>query len=128
MVEGLLVVAEPRRRPRLLGKARSADPGSCDDARADAGNRSLSQAVAGPRLRYTTSMSEPAIDITALSPEERLELIGRLWDSLSDEDVPLSREERDLLDERLDRLERDGPSGVPWEDIAARWKRERSHR
>ena len=73
-------------------------------------------------------MSEPAIDITALSPEERLELIGRLWDSLSDEDVPLSREERDLLDERLDRLERDGPSGVPWEDIAARWKRERSHR
>ena len=70
-------------------------------------------------------MSQPAIDITALTAEQRLELIGRLWDSLTDEQVPLSTEERVILDERLDQLERDGSRGVPWEKLRSRWARER---
>ena len=41
------------------------------------------------------------IDIDHLSPQERLELIGRLWDSLDDEDVPLTPEQEAELDRRL---------------------------
>lgn len=70
-------------------------------------------------------MSQPAIDIAALSPEERLDLIGQLWDSLDDEDVPLTDDERRILDERLDRLDREGSSGVEWSEIKRRWSRER---
>lgn len=69
-----------------------------------------------------------ALNIDDLTPSERLDLIGRLWDSLSDEQVPLTDEERDLLDERLDRIDRDGPSGFAWTDISARWAAERRRR
>ena len=76
------------------------------------------------RTGYNANMSLPAIDVDRLTPFERLELIGRLWDSLEDGDVPVSRRERSLLDERLDRIERDGPSGVHWTEINASWKAE----
>ncbi len=71
-------------------------------------------------------MSMPAIDIESLTPSERLELIGRLWDSLPDSEVPVSDHERQVLDGRLDRIERDGPAGTPWADIEARWRSERT--
>jgi putative addiction module component (TIGR02574 family) len=62
-------------------------------------------------------MSKPALDIERLTPEERLELIERLWDSLSDDDVPLTDAQREELDRRLDALDREGPVGVPWEQV-----------
>jgi putative addiction module component (TIGR02574 family) len=62
-------------------------------------------------------MSKPALDIEQLTPEERLELIERLWDSLSDEEVPLTDPQRQELDHRLDALDREGPVGVPWEQV-----------
>lgn len=40
-----------------------------------------------------------------LSPKDRLELIGALWDTLSEEDIPVTAEERNLLDARLADLE-----------------------
>jgi putative addiction module component (TIGR02574 family) len=36
-------------------------------------------------------VSKGAIDIDQLSPKERLDLIERLWDSLADDEVWLSR-------------------------------------
>ena len=41
-------------------------------------------------------MSKPALNLDDLSPEERLQLIEELWDSLSEkpEDVPLTDEQR----------------------------------
>lgn len=62
-------------------------------------------------------MSKAAFDIEQLSPGERLDLIEKLWDSLSDDDVPLSDAQRQELDHRLDALDREGPVGVPWEQV-----------
>ena len=61
-------------------------------------------------------MSEPAPDISRLTPEQRLRLLEQIWDSLSDADVPLTNAQREELDRRLDDLERDGPRGIPWEE------------
>ena len=65
-------------------------------------------------------MSESAIDVTKLLPEERLRLLEELWDSLSDEDIPLTTAQRAELDRRLDDLEREGPRGISWEDVLER--------
>ena len=64
-------------------------------------------------------MSKPAINIDDLDPAERLRMIEELWDSLSEqsESVPLTDEQRQELDRRLDDLERSGPEGIPWEEV-----------
>jgi putative addiction module component (TIGR02574 family) len=67
-------------------------------------------------------MSIPAIDINAMEPEERLRLIGDLWDSLSEspEDVSLTEAQRAELDRRLDRLESGKAKLVSWDELKAR--------
>lgn len=68
-------------------------------------------------------MSEPAVSIEGLSPEERLDLLEKLWDSLSQNpsDVPLTDAQRRELDGRLDALDeeiRQGSDlGVPWDEV-----------
>ena len=61
------------------------------------------------------------IDIASLTTEERLELLERLWDSLSSapDALPLTDAQREELDRRLDELDRDGPTGLPAEDVLA---------
>ena len=63
-----------------------------------------------------------AIDIASLSPEERLHLLDALWESLSatPEAVPLTSAQREELDRRLDELDREGPTGIPWEEVLRR--------
>jgi putative addiction module component (TIGR02574 family) len=67
-------------------------------------------------------MSMPAIDINAMEPEERLRLIGDLWDSLNEspEDVDLTAAQRAELDRRLDRLESGKAKLVSWDELKAR--------
>ena len=67
-------------------------------------------------------MSKPAINIDDLNPEERLRMIEELWDSLSEQpgSVPLTDEQRQELDRRLDDLERSGPEGIPWDQVLQR--------
>ncbi len=62
-------------------------------------------------------MAKPAMDIGKLSAAERLELLEELWDSLSDDEVPVTDAQRAELDDRLDRLDREGPVGVPWSQV-----------
>lgn len=64
-------------------------------------------------------MSKPALNISDLSPEERLRLIEELWDSLTEkpETVPLTNQQRDELDRRLDDVEQSGPVGIPWDEV-----------
>ena len=59
------------------------------------------------------------IDIASLSLEERLRLLDDLWESLSvtPEAIPLTNAQREELDRRFDELDRDGPAGIPWEDV-----------
>ena len=70
--------------------------------------------------RILCSMS--AIDIAKLSPEERLELLEQLWDSLSATPgaIPLTEAQREELDRRLDDLDREGPVGIPWNEVLDR--------
>jgi putative addiction module component (TIGR02574 family) len=65
-------------------------------------------------------MGDPAFDITGLTPDERLELIEHLWDSLTPQDVPLTEAQQEELQRRLERLERDGVSGRPWDEVERR--------
>ena len=57
------------------------------------------------------------INITSLTPRERIELAEQLWDSLAEEDIELTPEQERELDERRDRLAREGPRGRPWRDV-----------
>jgi len=64
-------------------------------------------------------MSEPEVNIGALSPQQRLRLIEDLWESLrqTEASVPLTDAQRQELDHRLDDLDREGPVGIPWEEV-----------
>jgi putative addiction module component (TIGR02574 family) len=71
-------------------------------------------------------MAKPALDIERLSPDERLELMEQLWESLRKDpsSVPLTDAQREELDRRLDDLESDiqrgAPLGIPWDDVLQR--------
>jgi putative addiction module component (TIGR02574 family) len=75
------------------------------------------ESTAGARA-YTGHMS--TLDIAKLSPEERLELLEQLWDSLSPEAIPMTDAQTEELDRRLDELDRDGPVGIPWNEVLER--------
>lgn len=63
-------------------------------------------------------MPKPAVDVATLSPEEQLELLDQLWESLGRDpnSLPLTDEQRRDLDQRLDELEREGPNGLSWDE------------
>ena len=70
----------------------------------------------------TTFMAMPAIDVDRLTTDERLDLIGRLWDSIGAAAslLPLTPAQREELDGRLDDLEREGPTGTAWDEAVRR--------
>ena len=53
-------------------------------------------------------------EIARLSRDERLALIAALWDSLEDEDVPLTSAQKGELERRLAMLDGDTAEGVSW--------------
>jgi putative addiction module component (TIGR02574 family) len=65
-------------------------------------------------------------EITRLSPEERLTLIGELWDSLDPADVPVTPTQRAELQRRLDRFEQDRSGGITREQLRAQLARRAS--
>ncbi len=67
-------------------------------------------------------MSKRGLDIASLSPQERLDLLEELWDSLAatPEAIPLTGAQRAELDRRLDDLKREGPVGIPWDEVLGR--------
>ncbi len=64
-------------------------------------------------------------DALRLTPEERLDLIGALWETLSEEDIPVTSEERALLDARLADLEKNPDDQSPWPEVKARLEQRR---
>ena len=58
-------------------------------------------------------------EIVRLSPAERLTLIAQLWDSLDDDDVPLTPAQQTELDRRLATLADDRATSVTWEALKA---------
>ncbi len=69
------------------------------------------------------AMGETSVKIEGLSSQEQLELLERLWDSLSrtPANVPLTDQQRAELDRRLDALDEDVAQdrvlGVPWDEV-----------
>lgn len=58
-------------------------------------------------------------EIRRLSPAERLELIGELWDSIDPAEIPLTASQRDELLRRLDSFEQDRSAGVTRDQLKA---------
>lgn len=71
---------------------------------------------------HTPVMAKLEIDISKLSPQERLELIEELWDSLSRDpsNIPLTNAQAKELDRRLDEMDKDNTLGIPWDTVLAR--------
>ena len=71
-------------------------------------------------------MSKQCVDIAELTVEERLSLLEQLWESLTatPEAIPLTEAQRAELDRRLDDLDREGPVGIPWEEVLDRIRRQ----
>jgi putative addiction module component (TIGR02574 family) len=68
-------------------------------------------------------MNEPPVKIESLSRDERLDLLERLWDSLSatPDEVPVTLAQEAELDRRSKALDRDVADGralgVPWDEV-----------
>jgi len=53
------------------------------------------------------------------SPPERLALIAQLWDSLEDDQVPLTAAQQEELERRLSSLDQDRKASVTWATLKA---------
>ena len=53
-------------------------------------------------------------ELTRLTPPERLALISQLWDSLENNQLPLTAAQQAELDGRLASLEQDRREGITW--------------
>jgi putative addiction module component (TIGR02574 family) len=58
--------------------------------------------------------------VVVLSPSDRRELIGAVWDTLPLNDLPVADAERALLDARLADMERNPNDQSPWPEVKAR--------
>ena len=58
-------------------------------------------------------------EIAKLSAARRLSLIGELWDSLADEDTPLSQAQQDELGRRLANFDTERSEAVTWDALKA---------
>ena len=66
-------------------------------------------------------MTKLKIDINKLGPDERLDLIEQLWNSLATESakLPLTGAQAKELDRRTDKMDQDETLGIPWETVLA---------
>ena len=71
------------------------------------------------------SQSPPELDIQQLSVPERLELIGRLWDSIPDttEALPVPEWHKEELERRLASADADPDSSIPWDEVKKRLRK-----
>jgi putative addiction module component (TIGR02574 family) len=61
-------------------------------------------------------------EIVRLSPPERIALIAQLWDSLDNDQLPLTGAQKAELERRLASLDQDRQNGVTWADLKAELK------
>lgn len=65
-------------------------------------------------------MGMPDLDLSAMTVEERLELIARLWDSLEESAVPLTQAQEEELARRVADMEANPQDQMPWEEVRDR--------
>ena len=64
-------------------------------------------------------------ELARLSPRQRLDLIEALWESLDDNDVPVTEAQRAELDRRIAGFEQDLEQGVLWDQLSAELRQRR---
>ena len=62
--------------------------------------------------------------VRSLSIAERIELIRVVWETLSLSEVPVSTEEKVLLDARLADMEQNPDDQSPWSEVQVRLKQQ----
>ena len=69
----------------------------------------------------------PEIDVEGLSVPQKLELIGRLWDSIPDsvEALPVLEWHREEVERRLESADASPELGIPWEQVRTRLRGKR---
>jgi putative addiction module component (TIGR02574 family) len=75
------------------------------------------------RSRYEEGRGMAAIDFSHLSPQERLDLIGELWDSLSSAAVPVTPAQKAEIKRRLETLDQDIANGRDAAEVLADLRR-----
>jgi putative addiction module component (TIGR02574 family) len=60
-------------------------------------------------------------DVLALPPEDRLDLVRRLWDSIREDAalLPLTDDQKQELDRRYDEFLQDPLEGSTWDEVEA---------
>ncbi len=58
-------------------------------------------------------------ELSRLTPPERLALISQLWDSLEENQLPLTAAQQTELDRRLASLDQDRREGITWAALKA---------
>ena len=64
-------------------------------------------------------------EIVRLSPPERIALIAQLWDSLDDDQLPMTGAQQSELESRLASLDQDRQIGVTWTALKAELEQRR---
>lgn len=79
-------------------------------------------------MGYHSSMIDHSLKVKAmsLSAPDRLELIGTLWDSLSNKDFPVTAAEKALLDTRLADADAHPDDESPWSESRVRLRQQLS--
>ena len=62
-------------------------------------------------------------ELAGLTPPERLALISQLWDSMEDDQFPLTAAQRAEPDRRLASLDQDRREGITWEALKTELER-----
>lgn len=75
--------------------------------------------------RMNLMKSQLLEQVLRLPPHERIELIDAVWETLSPEDLPVSAEERTVLDARMLELEAHPEDQSPWSDAKLRLEQRR---
>jgi putative addiction module component (TIGR02574 family) len=61
--------------------------------------------------------------VKSLSPADRLELIGAVWESLDAQNLPVTEAEKAILDARIEDERQNPDDHSPWPEVEARLKR-----
>jgi putative addiction module component (TIGR02574 family) len=90
-------------------------------------DRGMIQSSVTTEVQMPVSIADLGID--RMTRDERLSLIGQIWDSITAEVPPplLSDAQRRELERRADEDDADPDGGIPWKDVKAR-ARERFHK
>ena len=72
-------------------------------------------------------MASPLLEaVRQLPPEERVQLVEDIWDTLVDDlaTLPVTPAQAEELDGRLEAYAKDGDPGTPWEQVKAELRAE----